>query len=70
MTYSQATVPVQFSVPPSSIPGASVGKFSATTVEEGVYIDVNEGDKVSKSRDLYNIAYEWDVYICVREGLT
>ena len=48
MIYSQATVPVQVTVQPSSICGASLGMFSATTIGEGVYIDVNEGDKVSK----------------------
>ena len=51
MTYTHAPVPVQVTVQPSSIPGASLGLFSTTTIKKGVCIDPNDRDKVSKSRD-------------------
>ena len=51
ITYTHAPVPLQVTVQPSSIPGASLGVFSTTTIEKGVCIDFNERDKVCKSRD-------------------
>ena len=51
MTYTHSFVPVQVTVQPSSIPGASQDVFSSSIIEKGVCIDPNEGDKVSKNRD-------------------